>query len=47
MIDFSKLKPIKIDINDPKVKEILENTKKAIEKCQKRAKNNIRFPFWK
>lgn len=44
---FKKLKAIKLDKNDPKVIKTLENSKKAIEECQKRAENNFRFPFWK
>lgn len=47
MINFSKLKPVKLDINNPKIKEILENTQKAIQKSIEQAKNNLRFPSWK
>lgn len=44
MIDLSKLKPVEIDINCPKVKLIIENTQKAIAKTIEQSKKNIRFP---
>lgn len=47
IINFSKIKAIKLDVNNSKVKEILKNTQKAIQKSIEQTKNNLRFPYWK
>jgi len=44
MVDFTKLKAVKLDTNSSKIKEILKNTQKAIQKSIEQAKNNSKFP---